>query len=43
MESKILEWGRVTCADDPIIDYPAFEDRIKVFLKRTDLPFLFRQ
>lgn len=43
MESNILEWGRMTCADDPIIDYPAFEDRVKSFLSRTDLDFLFRR
>lgn len=25
MESKVLEWGRLAGADDPIIDWPVFE------------------
>jgi hypothetical protein len=27
MESAILEWGMMACADDPVIDFKSFCDR----------------
>lgn len=37
MESKILEWGKLACSDDPVIDYPIFESQILLYLNRKDL------
>lgn len=34
MESKVLEWGRLTNADDPVVDWPVFESVVVDTLRR---------
>ena len=33
MESRVLEWGRAACADDPVIDWPIFESTCQTYIR----------
>jgi hypothetical protein len=37
MESRILEWGMKSCADDPVIDFPTFNDGCLSYMRLTGL------